>query len=116
MKAESIPIQEFLGQIEARGIRLRVEGEVVKVGWPEKKQDPEIRQILVERKPEILVALSHSLGRLTDAEREAYEQYIEIMVSPKFNLPMKQAEREAMQLVLQAKRSFQARQTLKMEK
>ena len=110
MKAEAIPIQEFLEQIEARGIRLRVEGEVVKVGWPEQKPDPEIRQILVERKPEILAALSHSIDRLTDAEREAYREYIQIMVSPKFNLPMEQAEREAMHLVMRAKPALQARQ------
>ena len=54
---------------------------------------------------------SLSLDRLTDAEKEAYQQYIEIMVSPKFNLPMEQAEQEAMQLVMRAKRSLQARQT-----
>ena len=113
MKAEAIPIQEFLEKIEARGIRLKVDGETIKVGWPEKKQDPKIRQILVERKPEILAALSHSLDRLTDAEREAYQQYIEIVVSPKFNLPMKQAKGEAMQLVTRAKQALQARQAAK---
>ena len=34
---------------------------------------------------------SLSLDRLTDAEKEAYQEYVEIMVSPKFNLPMEQA-------------------------
>ena len=53
---------------------------------------------------------SLSPERLTDAEQEAYQEYIEIMVSPKFNLPMEQAEQEAMQLVMRAKRSLQARQ------
>jgi len=55
------------------------------------------------------------LTHLTDAEKEAYEEYIEIMVSLKFNLPMEQAKREAMQLVLRAKQSLQARQTTKLE-
>ena len=53
------------------------------------------------------------LTHLTDAEREAYQQYIKIMISPKFALPMDQAEREAMQLVTRAKQSLQARQAAK---
>ncbi len=113
MKTEAMPIQEFLEQIKARGVRLRVEGEVVKVGWPEKNPDPELRKIIVERKPEIIQILSRKpnpLNCLTDAEKEAYEQYIAIMISPKFNLPMEQAAREAMQLVTRAKQALQARQ------
>jgi len=53
------------------------------------------------------------LTHLTDAEKEAYQEYIEIMVSPKFNLPMEQAGQEAMRLVMRAKQSLQARQTAK---
>ena len=101
MKAEAIPIQEFLEQIEARGIRLRVEGEVVKVGWPEQKPDPEIRQILVERKPEILAALSHSLDRLTAAEKESRKEYVAEMLNPKHGpkLTLEAAQSLAVELV-----------------
>ena len=53
------------------------------------------------------------LTHLTDAEKEAYQEYIEIMTSSKFNLPMEQAKREAMQLVMRAKQSLQARQAAK---
>ena len=54
--------------------------------------------------------------KLSDEERVDYNEYVEIMTSSKFNLPLDRAEREAMQLVLKAKRSLQARQTSKMEK
>ncbi len=56
---------------------------------------------------------SLSPERLTDAEQEAYQQYVEIMTSSKFNLPMDQAEQEAMRLVMRAKQALQARQTAK---
>lgn len=114
-----IPVQEFLEQIEARGVRLRVNGESIRIGWPEKTPDPEIRQTIIERKPEIIEALSSAgkesrkpdaWDRMTDAEREAFEEYVEIMTSPKFNLPLDQAERETMRLVLRAKQALPARQ------
>ena len=101
MKAEAIPIQEFLEQIEARGIRLRVEGEVVKVGWPEKKQDPKIRQILVERKPEILAVLSPAPDCLTEQGREVYQEYVAEMLNPKHGpkLTLEAAQSLAVELV-----------------
>jgi len=56
------------------------------------------------------------LNHLTDGQREAFWQYVEIMTSSKFNLPLDRAEREAMRLVLRAKLASQVRQSTKMEK
>lgn len=56
---------------------------------------------------------SLSLDHLTDSEREAYEEYLEIMTSQKFTMDRNSAEQEAMRLVLRAKRVFQARQAAK---
>ena len=54
--------------------------------------------------------------KFSNGEQEAYHKYYEIMVSDKFNMDRKSAEREAMRLVLRAKLGFQVRQPTKMEK
>ena len=101
MKAASIPIRKYLKQIEARGVRLRVDGEVVRVGWPEKKQAPEIRQILVDRKPEILAVLCPVPDCLTDEGKKVYQEYVAEMLAPSRGpkLNLKAAQGLAMELV-----------------
>jgi len=84
-----IPVQEFLGKVEARGVRLRIDGENIRIGWPVKTPDPEIRQTIIDRKPEILEAL------ISVIELEYYQNLLEIMQSPKFGLDRVTAEREA---------------------
>jgi len=101
MKAASIPIQKFLEQIEARGVRLRVDGEVVRVGWPERKQVPKIREVIVKRKPEILAALCPAPDCLTDEGKEGFREYIQEMLHPTHGptLTLEAAKSLAMELV-----------------
>jgi len=56
------------------------------------------------------VNVSSSTPHLTDGEREAFQEYIEIMTSPKFNLPRDRAENEAFELVTRNRRESQAHQ------
>jgi len=96
-----IPVREFLEKVEARGVRLRVNGDHIHIGWPEKTPDPEIRQAIIDRKPEILETLRDDfvgltfLDHLTEMEREYYFNLLEIMQSPKFGMDREAAEREA---------------------
>ena len=55
-----IPVQEFLEKVKAKGIRLQVIGDRIHVGWPEKTPDPEIRQAIIDRKPEIIKTLKEN--------------------------------------------------------
>ncbi|MCH7499428.1 MAG: hypothetical protein IH886_05380 [Nitrospinae bacterium] len=52
-----IPVREFLEKVKARGVHLQANGNRIHVGWPEKTPDPEIREVIIARKPEILEAL-----------------------------------------------------------
>ncbi len=66
-----------------------------------------------DRMPEPIVVhvdASPSISHLTDGEREVFQEYFEIMTSPKFNLPRDRAEREAFELVTRNRRELQARQ------
>ena len=112
---DQIPVKDLLNNLAADGVRLYADGADLKFQAVHPIDD-ETRKVLKKRKPEIIEALSkeHSpLDRLTDAEKEAFEQYVEIMTSSKFNLSMEQAEQEAGRLVLKAKQSLQARQATK---
>ena len=96
-----IPVQEFLDKVKARGVRLRVNDGRIRIGWPEKNPDQEIRQAIIDRKPEILETLRNDfvgltfLDHLTEMEREYYFNLLEIMQSPKFGMDREAAEREA---------------------
>jgi len=66
-----------------------------------------------DRMPEPIVVhvdASPSISHLTDGEREVFQEYFEIMTSPKFNLPRDRAEREAFELVTRNRRELQPRQ------
>ncbi len=52
-----IPVREFLERVKGRGVHLQANGDRIHISWPEKTPDPEIRQAIIERKPEILEAL-----------------------------------------------------------
>ena len=111
-----IPVQEFLGKMKALGVRLRVDGKSIRIGWPEKNPNPEIRQAIIDRKPEILNSLSIGRGqadfinRLTGTERENYLDLIEIMQSPKFGMGRETAEREAGRIITRNHRLLQLEQ------
>lgn len=100
-----IPVQEFLEKVKARGIHLQVNGDRIRVGWPEKTPDMGIRQIIINRKPEILEALSlppgssASTNHFSDAEKEYYFNLLEIMQSPKFGMRLAAARGEAWKIV-----------------
>jgi len=44
-----ITVQEFLEKVEARGVHLKVGGDHIRLGWPEKTPNPEIRQAIIYR-------------------------------------------------------------------
>ncbi len=100
-----IPVQEFLEKVKAKGVQLRVDGDRIRIGWPEKTPDPEMRQAIIDRKPEILDTLAVGRGRadfinrLTEAERGYYFDLLEIMQSPKFGMDRRSAEKEAAAIV-----------------
>lgn len=58
-----IPVQEFLKQIKARRIHLEINGDRIHIGWPEKTPDPEIREVIIARKPEIMQILKEEQPR-----------------------------------------------------
>ena len=100
-----IPVQEFLEKVKAKSVQLRVDGDCIRIGWPERTPDPEMRQDIIDRKPEILEALSvepgcpASLDHLTEAERGYYFDLLEIMQSPKHGMDRETAEREAAAII-----------------
>jgi len=74
---------------------------------------PNINTDKTDRMPEPIAAhgdVSPSMPHLTDGQREAYQEYLEIMISPKFNLPRNRAENEAFELVTRNRRESQAHQ------
>jgi len=82
---------------------------------PDKRLErmPENNTDKTDRMPEPIAAhgdVSPSMPHLTDGQREAYQEYLEIMISPKFNLPRDRAEREAFELVTRNRRELQPRQ------
>lgn len=111
-----IPVQGFLEKLKARGVQLRVDGENIRVGWPGKIPDPEIRQAIIDRKPEILDTLAVDRGqadfinRLTETEREYYLNLLELMQSPKFGLNRETAGREAGAIIARNHRLLQFKQ------
>ena len=58
-----IPVREFLKKVQARGIHLEANGDRIHIKWPEKTPDPEIRQAIIDRKPEILETLKKGLPK-----------------------------------------------------
>jgi len=55
-------IGSFLEDLRARGIHLRLEGENLRLSAPKDAMTPEVRQQIVERKPEILNLLKRLAG------------------------------------------------------
>ena len=100
-----IPVQEFLEKVKARGIHLEVNGDRIQVGWPTKTPDLEIRQAIIDRKPEILDTLTFDrgqadfIGHLTQVERNQYFSLLENMT-----------EREAGAIIARNRRLFQLEQ------
>ena len=76
-------------------------------------RDPKIREALIQRKPQIIKALQEASGSgseiLTPVEREAFREYVDLMVSEKFRMNRKTAEGEALRLVMRSKQARQAR-------
>jgi len=70
-------------------------------GGQRKKQAPEIRQILVDRKPEVLAVLCPVPDCLTDEGKEIFKEYIGEMLFPKYGptLTLEKAKSLAMELV-----------------
>jgi hypothetical protein len=66
-----------------------------------------------DRMPEPIVVpvdVSPSMPHLTDVEQEAFQEYIEIMTSSRFNLPRDRAEIKAFELVTKSRRGLQPHQ------
>jgi len=50
------------------------------------------------------------LDHLTNAEQEAFHEYVDLMISEQFKMPMEEAKQEAARLVARNKRSLQIKQ------
>jgi len=110
------PIDKLLADLDLMGIRVRVKGLDLKVKWPIEVV-PGIREVLVARKLEIIEALtdddrSDLISRLTPTEREAYNGWVDIMTSDRFNMSPKAAHREAWGLLQESNQRLRLKQAM----
>ena len=111
---------EIINQLTRCGVQMIPVGDKIRFRFDKAEPPPEeLVTAAKEHKREIMAELKTRssnqplLANLTETEREAYQELLEVMTSPKFGMAQGDAEKEAMKIINRNSKILQVQQASK---